>query len=61
MPDDHVLRVADQSCNAAEIRTHCQRQEIRRKRQFASHHHGYDERRQHETNCVVNQQSGKGS
>ena len=56
MPDNHVLRVAHERSDAADVCAGRERDQIRQQREFTAPDHRDYKRRQHQTDRVVNEQ-----
>jgi hypothetical protein len=56
MPDNHVLGIADERGDTANVGAGRERDQIGQQRKSASPDHRYDERRQHQTNRIVHEQ-----
>ena len=61
MTNDHVLRIANECGDAANVGAGRERNEIRQQRQLPASNHRYNQRRKHQTNRVVDEQRRENS
>jgi hypothetical protein len=61
MPDDHVLRIADERGHAADICASRERDEKREQWQLSAPDNRHHKRCEHQANRVVHQQGGEDS
>src|SRR6267378_310332 len=61
MPNNHVLRIANHGGDAADVGAGCERDEIRQQRKFPAPDHRDHQRREHQTDRVIDQQRRENS